>query len=111
MFAAIDAAKPGFLVVAGTRARACAWFISTVLLPRSASTCGRTPSRSIYTARRTRSVFRRNAIVLPLYQLILLFVFFVGFAAMLQVPGLTGADIDLALFKLSVQTSRPGSSA
>ena len=52
-------------------------------------------------------VIRKNAIVLPLYQLILLFVFFVGFAAILQVPGLTGADIDLALFRLSVKTFDP----
>ena len=41
---------------------------------------------------------------MPLYQLILLFVFLVGFAAILQVPGLKGADVDLALFKLSVKT-------
>jgi SSS family solute:Na+ symporter len=39
--------------------------------------------------------------------LILLFVFLVGFAAILQVPGLKGADIDLALFKLSVKTFDP----
>jgi solute:Na+ symporter, SSS family len=39
--------------------------------------------------------------------LILLFVFFVGFAATLQVSGLKGSDIDLALFKLSVQTFDP----
>jgi SSS family solute:Na+ symporter len=37
----------------------------------------------------------------------LLFVFFVGFAATLQVPGLTGSNIDLALFKLSVKTFDP----
>jgi len=61
---------------------------------------------SIYTAR-SATVIRKNAIVLPLYQLILLFVFFVGFAATLQVPGLTGPDIDLALFKLSVKTFDP----
>ncbi len=61
---------------------------------------------SIYTARSAR-VIRKNAIVLPLYQLILLFVFFVGFAATLQVPGLTGSNIDLALFKLSVKTFDP----
>ena len=42
-----------------------------------------------------------------LYQLILLFVFFVGFAATLQVPGLSGPDIDLALFKLSAKTFDP----
>ena len=40
--------------------------------------------------------------VLPLYQLILLFVFFVGFAATLKVPGLKGGDIDLSLFRLSI---------
>jgi len=39
--------------------------------------------------------------------LILLFVFFVGFAATLQVPGLTGSNIDLALFKLSAKTFDP----
>jgi SSS family solute:Na+ symporter len=61
---------------------------------------------SIYTAR-SATVLRKNAIWLPLYQLILLFVFFVGFAATLQVPGLTGADIDLALFKLSAKTFDP----
>jgi SSS family solute:Na+ symporter len=61
---------------------------------------------SIYTAR-SATVIRKNAIMLPLYQLILLFVFFVGFAATLQVPGLTGANIDLALFKLSARTFDP----
>src|ERR1035437_6323122 len=61
---------------------------------------------SIYTAK-SATVIRKNAIVLPVYQLILLFVFFVGFAATLQVPGLTGSNIDLALFKLSVQTFDP----
>ncbi len=61
---------------------------------------------SVYTARREQ-VFRHNAIILPLYQLILLFVFFVGFAAILQVPGLKGPDIDLALFRVSIQAFDP----
>jgi SSS family solute:Na+ symporter len=61
---------------------------------------------AIYTARSVK-VIRQNAIVLPLYQLILLFVFFVGFAAILQVPGRRGPNVDLALFKLSVQTFDP----
>ncbi|KPD00352.1 putative symporter YodF [Geobacillus sp. BCO2] len=61
---------------------------------------------SIYSAKST-NVFRKNAIVLPIYQLVLLFVFFVGFAAILQVPGLEGSDADLALLKLSVQTFDP----
>src|SRR5262249_23715639 len=61
---------------------------------------------AVYTARNAK-IIRQNAIVLPLYQLILLFVFFVGFTAILQVPGLTGPDVDLALFKLSVKTFDP----
>jgi solute:Na+ symporter, SSS family len=61
---------------------------------------------SIYTAKGAK-VIRKNAIMLPLYQLILLFVFFVGFAASLQVPGLTGSNIDLALFKISAKTFDP----
>jgi SSS family solute:Na+ symporter len=61
---------------------------------------------SLYTAKQERA-FRRNAALLPLYQLILLFVFFVGFAAILQVPGLKGPDIDLSLLRLSIQTFDP----
>ena len=45
--------------------------------------------------------------MLPIYQLILLFVFFVGFAAVLQVPGLKGADTNLALFKLVITQFPP----
>ena len=59
---------------------------------------------SVFTARRA---VRQNAIVMPLYQLILAFVFFVGFAAVLKVPGLTGPQIDLALFRLSIQAFDP----
>jgi SSS family solute:Na+ symporter len=39
--------------------------------------------------------------------MLLLFVFFVGFAAILQVPGLQGADQDLSLLKLSIKTFNP----
>jgi SSS family solute:Na+ symporter len=44
---------------------------------------------------------------MPLYQLVLLFVFFTGFAAVLQVPGLAGADADLSLLRLSKQAFSP----
>ncbi|HVB69070.1 MAG TPA: sodium:solute symporter [Acetobacteraceae bacterium] len=105
MFEKIAAAKPGFLVFHPT-GMSVAWFVSTVLLtalgffmwPHSFAAC--------YTARDAR-VFRRNAIVLPIYQLILLFVFFVGFAAVLTVPGLKGAATNLALFKLVTQQFSP----
>ncbi|MEE3502141.1 sodium:solute symporter [Acidiphilium acidophilum] len=105
MFEEIAKAKPGFLTFPAT-GQSVWWFVSTVLLtalgffmwPHSLASC--------YTARNA-NVFRKNAIVLPIYQLILLFVYFVGFAAVLKVPGLKGAASNLALFKLVVATLPP----
>jgi SSS family solute:Na+ symporter len=50
------------------------------------------------------NVFRKNAVIMPMYQIVLLFAFITGFAAILQVPGLQGGAVDLALFKLSLKT-------
>jgi solute:Na+ symporter, SSS family len=105
MFAAIEAAKPGFVVLP-KHGESAWWFSSTVLLTALGFYMWPHTFGSIYTARNAR-VIRQNAVVLPLYQLILLFVFLVGFAAILQVPGPKSADIDLALFKLSVKTFDP----
>jgi solute:Na+ symporter, SSS family len=105
MFDAIEAAKPGFTVLP-ERGESVWWFSSTVLLTVLGFYMWPHSFSSIYTARNER-VIRQNAVVLPLYQLILLFVFLVGFAAILEVPGLKGADIDLALFKLSLKTFDP----
>jgi SSS family solute:Na+ symporter len=105
MFAAIDAAKPGFLALPA-RGESVAWFDSTVLLTALGFYMWPHTFGSLYTAR-TEGVFRKNAIMMPLYQLVLLFVFFVGFAAILKVPGLTGPDIDLSLLKLSVANFDP----
>ncbi len=105
MFAAIEAAKPGFVVLP-QHGESAWWFSSTVLLTALGFYMWPHTFGSIYTARNTR-VIRQNAVVLPLYQLILLFAFLVGFAAILQVPGLKGSDIDLALFRLSIKTFDP----
>jgi solute:Na+ symporter, SSS family len=105
MFAAVEAAKPGFTVLPA-HGESVWWFSSTVLLTALGFYMWPHTFGSIYTARGTR-VIRQNAIVLPIYQLILLFVFLAGFAAILQVPGLSGPDVDLALFKLSAKTFDP----
>ena len=105
MFQAIDAARPGFLTLA-PRGQSIAWFDSTVLLTGLGFYCWPHQASAIYTAR-SGGVFRRNAVFMPLYQLILLFVFLVGFAAILQVPGLKGGEIDLALFRLSIKSFDP----
>jgi SSS family solute:Na+ symporter len=105
MFAAIEEAKPGFLGLP-SRGESVVWFDSTILLTAFGFYMWPHSFGSVFTAR-TAKVFRQNAIALPLYQLILAFVFFVGFAAVLKVPGLTGSEIDLALFRLSIQTFPP----
>ncbi|HQT66396.1 MAG: sodium:solute symporter [Rhodospirillales bacterium 20-60-12] len=105
MFATLDHAKPGFLAFPAS-GQSVSWFVSTVLLtclgffmwPHSFAAC--------FSAK-NRSVFRKNAILLPIYQLVLLFVFFVGFAAVLQVPGLKGAATNMALLKISVAAFPP----
>ena len=105
MFQAIQAAKPGFLAFP-RQGESLAWFDSTVLLTALGFYMWPHTFGSLYTAKEERA-FRRNAALLPLYQLILLFVFFVGFAAILQVPGLKGPDIDLSLLRLSIQSFDP----
>jgi SSS family solute:Na+ symporter len=105
MFEAIDRAKPGFLTLPGT-GMSSAWFISTVLLTSLGMYMWPQFFAGVYTAR-SEAVFRKNAVVLPLYQLVVLFVFFVGFAATLVVPGLKGTDADLSLFRIAKHTFAP----
>ncbi|WP_028401362.1 sodium:solute symporter family protein [Ectobacillus panaciterrae] len=105
MFESIEQAKPGFLTLP-SQGMSPSWFISTIILlslgyymyPHSFS--------AIYSAKSANSI-RKNASIMPIYSLIILFVFFVGFAAILQVPGLTGPNVDLALFRLSIKTFDP----
>jgi SSS family solute:Na+ symporter len=105
MFEAIDHAKPGFLALPA-KGMSASWFVSTVLLSALGFYTWPHGFASVYTAK-SADVFRKNAIVMPLYQLVLLFVFFVGFAAILKVPGLKGADADLSLLRLSKLTFGP----
>ena len=105
MFHAIDAAKPGFLIFKPT-GLSVLWFQSTVILTALGFFMWPHSFSAILTSRREQT-FRRNAALLPLYQLILLFVFFCGFAAILQVPGLTGTQSDQALFRLAIKSFDP----
>jgi SSS family solute:Na+ symporter len=102
MFAKIEAAKPSFLTLPD-HGSSPAWFVSTVLLSALGFYMWPQYFASVYTAK-NEDVFRKNAMVLPLYQLVILFVFFTGFAAVLVVPGLNGADADLSLLRISRAT-------
>lgn len=103
MFHQIDQAKPGFLALP-SKGMSLSWFISTVLLTALGFYTWPHSFSAVYTAKNEK-VFRRNAVIFPLYQLILLFVFFVGFAAILTLkPTLEGPAGDNALLVLSVQS-------
>lgn len=105
MFGAIEAAKPGLLALPKV-GMSQSWFISTVLLTSVGVYTWPQFFAGVYTAK-SENVFRKNAVMLPLYQLVVLFVFFTGFAAILAVPGLTGTDADLSLFRVAKQTFAP----
>lgn len=105
MFESIEANQPGFLALP-EQGLSISWFISTVLLTAIGFYAWPHIQGAIYSAQNPK-VFRKNAMIMPLYQLVLLFVFFVGFAAIQQVPGLTGSQMDLALLKLTIQTFDP----
>lgn len=105
MFARVHAEHPDLLTLPAV-GLSPSWFVSTVLLTVCGFYMWPHTFSSIFTAKHA-DVFRRNAALLPLYQLVLLFVFFIGFAALLSVPGLRGADMDLALLRVSRQTFGP----
>jgi SSS family solute:Na+ symporter len=105
MFTAIEKAQPGFLSLP-VKGMSASWFVSTVLLSSLGFYMWPHGFASTYTAR-AEETFRRNAITMPLYQLVLLFIFFVGFAAILKVPGLKGTDADLSLLRLCKITFGP----
>jgi len=97
MFDAQIARDPSFFVLP-PRGFSPTWFVSTVIVSVVGFYLWPHTFASLFTARTPRG-FERTAITMPLYQLVMLFVFFVGFAARDVVPNLTGADIDLALLR------------
>ncbi|WP_416760332.1 sodium:solute symporter family protein [Roseateles sp. So40a] len=105
MFERIEALKPGFLALPG-EGRNAVWFASTVALSALGMYLWPHAFSAVFTARSERT-FRKNAVVMPLYALVMLFSMFAGYAAVMQVPGLSGGQIDLALLKLSLQTFDP----
>jgi SSS family solute:Na+ symporter len=94
MFTAVINAKPAHLMMPGaTKDLGHAWYISTVLLATFGITWPHTFG-SLFTAK-SGDVLRRNAIVMPLYNVTLPLIFFVGFTAILAVPGLKNGDLAL----------------
>ncbi|MFM0501495.1 sodium:solute symporter family protein [Paraburkholderia caffeinilytica] len=105
MFHAIATSHPGFLALSAS-GKSTTWYLSTIAVCGLGMFMWPHTFSSIFTAK-VDDHFRRNAATMPLYALVMLFSMFVGLAAVAQVPGLKGGQIDLALLKLSIQTFSP----
>ncbi|MFI6641557.1 sodium:solute symporter [Streptomyces sp. NPDC050504] len=80
-----------------------AWFVSTSFL--NALTVVIFPTTVAgYLGARDADALRRNAIWLPAYNVLLFVPMLLGMAALFVVPGLTGAESNLALFELVVDS-------
>ncbi len=97
---------PGWLTLSGDLStRGTTWFISTVVLTALGFYMWPQTMAALYSAHDEEPI-RRNAIYLPLYQLMLLLVYFAGWTALLVIPGLQGAKADES-FMLVVQRYYP----
>ena len=103
MFEAVEAAKPGFLSLP-EEGMSISWFVSTIILTALGFICGLIHLLLLFCKNEKYFVKCSNyAIVFFSFT----FRIFAGFAAILQVPGLKGADVDLSLFRLALQTFDP----
>ncbi|WP_018900793.1 sodium:solute symporter [Rhizobium sp. 2MFCol3.1] len=105
MFRQIEIARPGFTALPET-GQTIVWYCSTIFLSALGLYMWPHTFCSAYTSK-SAIAFRKNAVVMPIYSLVMMFAMLVGFAAVLQVPGLEGQQIDLALLKLSIATFDP----
>jgi SSS family solute:Na+ symporter len=95
MFTALAHAKPQHLVMPGSTPNlGHSWYISTVLLTSLGFYMWPQTVGSSFTAK-SGNTLRRNAVIMPLYGITLPLIFFVGYSAILVVPGLKNGDLAL----------------
>lgn len=99
MFQVVNDAHPDHTMLRSSIGFGVPWFISTVLLSAAGFYLWPHLFAATFSARR-EMVFRRNAVLLPMYNLLLLFSLIIGFTALASTPGLTGSAQDLALLRL-----------
>ncbi|MCE2563256.1 sodium:solute symporter [Komagataeibacter sp. FNDCF1] len=102
MFAQIARERPELLTLSATGSSP-SWFCSTILISALGIYMWPHTFGSALSAHAARS-FRINAVMMPLYTLVMILAMVVGFAAIDQVPGLRGGQTDMALLRLSIQT-------
>ncbi|MFJ6749753.1 sodium:solute symporter [Streptomyces sp. NPDC091266] len=101
----ITAEKPQWLTFPGHESGGLGqgWFITTTLI-NSLTVVIFPTTVAGYLGARSADALRRNAMYLPFYNVLLFVPMLLGLAALFVVPGLVGADSNLALFKLVVDS-------
>lgn len=101
----IVAEKPQWLTFPGHASGGLGqgWFITTTLI-NSLTVVIFPTTVAGYLGARSADTLRRNAVYLPIYNVLLFVPMLLGLAALFVVPGLTGADSNLALFKMVVDS-------
>lgn len=93
MFRTLIEQKPQYLVLPGaTSHMGVIWVMSTLLLTGLGFYMWPHVFGSVFSAK-SANIIKRNAIIMPLYQIPILLVFMVGFAALLVIPGLANGDM------------------
>ncbi|MGD0782024.1 MAG: sodium:solute symporter family protein [Candidatus Aminicenantales bacterium] len=93
LFRELAARHPGHLVFPGAApGMNVPWVMSTVLVTGAGFYMWPHMVGSAFSAK-NENVLRRNAIIMPVYQLFIFLVFVVGFTALLVVPGLKNGDL------------------
>lgn len=105
MFAQIGATHPELLQLP-EHGLNLSWYNSTILLTSLGYYLYPHVFTSVYAAQNANAV-RKNTVLMPLYQVVIAFMFLAGFAAVLTVRGLEGPQADLALLRLVKQTFSP----
>ncbi|GHF36797.1 sodium:solute symporter [Streptomyces mashuensis] len=101
----LTAEKPAWLTLTGHGGSGLggAWFATTSFL-NSLTVVIFPTTVAGYLGARSADTLRRNAMLLPFYNVLLFVPMLLGMAALFVVPGLKGAESNLALFKLVVDS-------
>lgn len=92
MFSALMDKFPNHLVFPGTAPQMdVLWIMSTILLTGLGFYMWPHIYGSVFAAKNDK-ILKRNAIIMPFYQIPILLIFFVGFTALLVIPGLANGD-------------------
>jgi len=92
MFETLIRERPDYLIFPGaTAGMDVLWVMSTVLLTGAGFYMWPHTFASVFSGKSAETI-KRNAVIMPFYQLPILLIFFVGFTALLVIPGLENGD-------------------